>query len=121
MVRNEQDTLVLFAAPQIHGVNPELGLDYFKKQSEAEQQRLEKILNKYMHRAREAGKSNVMISVGQPGDHRESICNAALHVKADAIILGSRGLSTTQSLLVGSVCDYVVHHAPCSVFVVRPH
>ena len=39
--------------------------------------------------------------------------------KADLIIVGSHGYSRWERLLLGSVSDSVVHHAPCSVLVVR--
>jgi len=39
--------------------------------------------------------------------------------KYDMIVIGSRGHSAIGRFLVGSVSDRVVHHAPCSVTVVR--
>lgn len=39
--------------------------------------------------------------------------------KTDLIILGSHGYNRWERLLLGSVSDSVVHHAPCSVLVVR--
>lgn len=37
----------------------------------------------------------------------------------DLIVVGSHGYSRWERLLLGSVSDSVVHHAPCSVLVVR--
>lgn len=37
----------------------------------------------------------------------------------DLIVMGSRGQSAIQRLLVGSVSTQVVHHAKCSVTIVR--
>jgi len=38
----------------------------------------------------------------------------------DLLVLGARGISATRRLLLGSVSDGVLHHASCSVLVVRP-
>ena len=39
--------------------------------------------------------------------------------EADLIIVGRRGLSGVSEMFLGSVSNYVVHHAPCSVLVVQ--
>ena len=39
--------------------------------------------------------------------------------RVDAIVVGSRGLTTLQRLLLGSTAENVVRHAPCPVLVVR--
>lgn len=38
---------------------------------------------------------------------------------ADLIIVGTRGLSATRRMFMGSVSTNVIHHAPCDVLVVR--
>ena len=48
-----------------------------------------------------------------------AICEAAEAHGADVIITGSHGTSHTGEVLLGSVSQYVVHHAPCPVLVVR--
>ena len=37
----------------------------------------------------------------------------------DLIVIGSGGKGFFKRLFTGSVSDYVVHHAPCPVLVVR--
>lgn len=37
----------------------------------------------------------------------------------DLLVMGSRGLSAGRRLLMGSISDALVHHAPCPVLVVR--
>lgn len=48
-----------------------------------------------------------------------AIIKAAEKWNADLIVVGSYGRGFWGRMLVGSVSDAVVHHAPCSVLVVR--
>jgi nucleotide-binding universal stress UspA family protein len=59
---------------------------------------------------------NTEILYGSP-DSR--IVETAEKIKADLIIVGSHGYNRWERILLGSVSDSVVHHAPCSVLVVR--
>jgi nucleotide-binding universal stress UspA family protein len=54
------------------------------------------------------------------GDPRETIVSEAESFKAHTIFVGARGLGRVERLLLGSVSNYVVTHAPCTVEVVRP-
>ena len=47
------------------------------------------------------------------------ICELASRWSADLIIVGSRGLKGLKEMFLGSVSNYVTHHAPCSVLIVR--
>ncbi len=38
---------------------------------------------------------------------------------ADVIVMGRRGHSGLSELILGSVSNYVLHHAPCSVLIVQ--
>lgn len=53
------------------------------------------------------------------GDTREQIVGCAGDWKADLIVVGAHGRKGISRLLLGSVADYVIRHAPCSVEVVR--
>jgi nucleotide-binding universal stress UspA family protein len=53
------------------------------------------------------------------GDPRQAILAMAEAWPADIIVLGSHGRGRFDRLLLGSVSDSVVRHAPCSVVVVR--
>ncbi len=53
------------------------------------------------------------------GSPESSIVETAEQMKADLIIVGSHSYNRWERLLLGSVSDSVVHHAPCSVLVVK--
>jgi len=53
------------------------------------------------------------------GSPESRIVETAEQMPADLIIVGSHGYNRWERLLLGSVSDSVVHHAPCSVLVVR--
>jgi len=53
------------------------------------------------------------------GSPESRIVETAEQMKADLIILGSHGYNRWERLLLGSVSDSVLHHAPCSVLIVR--
>lgn len=53
------------------------------------------------------------------GSPESRIVETAEEMKADMIVVGSHGYNSWERLLLGSVSDSVVHHAPCSVLVVR--
>ena len=53
------------------------------------------------------------------GPPRQVIVDEADRWNADLIVMGSRGLGAWNRLLLGSVSSAVVHHAKCSVEIVR--
>ncbi len=53
---------------------------------------------------------------GNPG---RMICELASNWSADLIVVGSLGLKGLKEIFLGSVSNYVTHHAPCSVLIMR--
>ena len=53
------------------------------------------------------------------GTPESRIVETAEEIGCDLIVLGSHGHNGWERLLLGSVSDSVVHHAHCSVLVVR--
>lgn len=56
------------------------------------------------------------VVVGLPGD---VLVHAAEAKDIDLLVVGARGLGALKRLVLGSVSERVLHHAPCSVLVVH--
>ena len=54
--------------------------------------------------------------LGRPG---KVICTAAQQWEADLIVMGSHGRSGLTEMMMGSVSNYVMHRAPCTVLVLK--
>lgn len=80
-------------------------------------QQAQEWLQDYFQKAIEAGiPSELKCQVGDPGTR---ICQLARNWDANLIVLGRRGHQGISEVLLGSVSNYVVHHAPCSVLIVQ--
>jgi nucleotide-binding universal stress UspA family protein len=53
------------------------------------------------------------------GDVATTICRVAEELPADVVIVGSHGRTGLKRILLGSVSEHVVRHAPCPVLVVH--
>jgi nucleotide-binding universal stress UspA family protein len=51
------------------------------------------------------------------GDPGYELCALAEEWQADLIVLGSHGRSGLKEMMLGSVSNYAMHHAPCSVLI----
>jgi nucleotide-binding universal stress UspA family protein len=75
------------------------------------------LVTKFADRLRDKGfKTSASVVRGEP---RSKIVDVASKWKADLIVVGSHGRTGLKRLLMGSVAEAVVRHAPCSVHVVR--
>ncbi len=53
------------------------------------------------------------------GDPGRVICEVSRNWEADLIMVGRRGHTGLSEFFLGSVSNYVLHHAPCSVLTVQ--
>jgi nucleotide-binding universal stress UspA family protein len=65
------------------------------------------------------GKNVAITSDVLYGTPESRIVETAEEMHADLIVIGSHGYKTWERILLGSVSNSVVHHAHCSVLVVR--
>ena len=91
-----------------------------KVQQENFQKHLEENKGWLRNYAQEANDHGIPAEVScQLADPSVGICDLAQKWGADLIVIGRRGLGGLKEIVLGSVSNYVVHHAPCSVLVVQ--
>lgn len=80
-----------------------------------------KWIEQYERKAKSAGVANVTTKIlaGVGKSEVQMITEHADAVKADMIVMGSRGLGKFKRLVLGSIANGVVSHASCPVFVVK--
>ena len=90
----------------------------YQKRRETDRTREQARLRHLCERARAAGvNADYMQTSGSPG---REICELAESWEADLVMVGSRGRKGLSEMLLGSVSNYVMHHARCSVMIVHP-
>jgi len=62
---------------------------------------------------------NVRVELREGNDTSQEILDAATAFNADLIVMGHKGKNGFERFLLGSVANRVVHHAPCSVWIMR--
>jgi nucleotide-binding universal stress UspA family protein len=85
---------------------------------EGEVRHYEQIISAAVQRAQREGVSSVT-GVCLEGHIAEELVAFLEKHPADLLIMGSRGLSATKRLLLGSTSDEVLHHVGCPVLIVR--
>ena len=103
------------------GMNVELMNQAYQAQSlrlESQEKQASGLLKNYCDAAAKQG-LQVEFDCKMDGDPGHSICESAKNWGADLIVLGRRGRTGFAEAFLGSVSNYVVHHASCSVFVIQ--
>ncbi len=92
-------------------------MEIYQKLWQAYEEKGLTMLKHFAEKARQAGVAvEYTQSSGVPG---KTICHLANTIDADLIIIGRRGHSGLNELVIGSVSNYVMHHANCSVLIVQ--
>lgn len=94
-----------------------LGEPYYQQAIDAVLGGSRDLVAEYEAMFKEAGiECEALLIEGNPGF---KICEVAEIEKSEMIVMGSRGRTDLQGLLLGSVAHKVLHGAPCPVLVVR--
>jgi len=99
---------------------PRLQDDVVKRHMEnlnrMEKQGIERLQYLTEHAIAAGVKAEFTQAVGDPGSR---LCAHAKTWEADLIVMGRRGRTGLTEWFLGSVSNYVLHHAPCSVLTVQ--
>jgi nucleotide-binding universal stress UspA family protein len=91
-------------------------LEVYQEQWEAFKRESLEMLQSFRTQADIAGVTTEFTQ--NPGSPGRCICDVSHNWGADLIIMGRRGHSGLKELFLGSVSNYVLHHASCSVHIV---
>jgi nucleotide-binding universal stress UspA family protein len=114
--RREIIVLTVLNIPYVNRNAPTAGLltECVAREREAAEQHFESIREMF------EGADVALTHVMREGPVAQTIVDVADGEDVDLVVVGARGRSTVQRILLGSTSDYVATHAPCSVLVVRP-
>lgn len=108
-------TMPLIPVPEYYPSLSITTLELYQEEWHAFQAKSLALLEQYRTEAELAGlTADCYQKVGRPG---RTICAVAKAVKVDLIMVGRRGHSGLNEIIIGSVSNYVVHHAPVAVLV----
>ncbi|MCY7322549.1 MAG: universal stress protein [Phormidesmis sp. CAN_BIN36] len=106
--------------PAIDGIYPGLHRQtiqiYMSQWHQFEQQALDSLRSLSCQAAEAGVPAEFTQSLGDPG---RIICNLARTWDADLVMVGRRGRAGLSEFFLGSVSNYVLHHAPCSVLTIQ--
>ena len=117
----EEDTSPLPIPPNMTdfypGAGNEMTLEMWRQQWEVFER---EGINLLQSLAEEAKNASLEVEYKQiSGSPSRNICKLARECQADLIVIGRRGRSGFSEMILGSVSNYVLHHAPCSVLIVQ--
>ena len=89
----------------------------YRAEYQARRETGKQILTKLIEKSANVGIEAEFIQ--SEGDAGKTICQCAQAENVNLVIVGSHGRRGLEEFLVGSVSNYVMHRAPCSVMVAR--
>jgi len=115
------DTMTLSPAfPNEFGVSPQFISQAYQVEFVRLEQQIHDIqatLQRFCALAKREGlAATYQYKIAEPG---QGLCEAAQQWQADLMIVGRRGRRGLTEALLGSVSNYVLHHAPCAVLVIQ--
>jgi len=103
-----------YVAPMVSPYEIPVPEDFIQQTRAAAESRLEELVSE----GKGAGlycQGHILSDSADPG-----ISNLARSLHADLIVMGTKGGTRLRHILMGSVAERTVRHAPCSVLTVKP-
>ena len=117
---SEVKVITAFDSPVTVGIEPWAApLTYFDQLEAVVRATAEAVITGAVEKLSITEASLKVSSEAIQGPPRQVIIEEAERWGADLIMMGSRGLGAWNRLVLGSISSAVVHHAPCSVEIVR--
>ena len=125
LAQDDSKIVLLQVVPELHGnVATEIDLAYGWSQ-QAEEVVASKIRSDLEAHAKDLKEMYAFAEVPAVrvilGDPAATILETAQHVRADLIVMTTRGQGAAKRFILGSVTDRVAHHSTTPVFVFRPN
>lgn len=116
-MKKEDDYVILIHTPERYNVM-DASATVLKEILEEVRVKVRKLEEKYKKKMEEKGlKAGKFVT--RRGDPGEAIVHVAEKESCDIIITGSRGIGMIRRTILGSVSDYVLHHAHCPVLICK--
>jgi nucleotide-binding universal stress UspA family protein len=109
---------ITFYSPRTSSTLDRTASEIYQKQWEEFEQKGLDFLRSHAETAKASGVTEVEFTQN-PGNPGRVICELAQNWNADLIAVGRRGRSGLSELVLGSVSNYVLHHAPCEVLIIH--
>ncbi|BAY83068.1 hypothetical protein NIES267_25540 [Calothrix parasitica NIES-267] len=106
--------------PSLTTMSPGMvNMDLVAEANTTKHQKVEKHLASFQQQAASQGVSVECKLYEATGSVGSQISQIAQDLNVDLIILGRKGHNAIAEALLGSVSNYVMHHAPCAVLIIQ--
>lgn len=120
-IHRDDDKVILLHVPEYHTVvqSPMVMADVtvITEMMQEEEKRIKSFLETLGQKLKDKKVGGKVKSVG--GNPGEVICKVSNDEHASLIVTGTRGMGKIRRTFLGSISDYIIHHAHVPVLVVR--
>jgi nucleotide-binding universal stress UspA family protein len=115
---HEAAITLLYVVPTNYGLGEYGGIDYASLEGEMRASGEKQLAKLVVDEVRGEVPADTLLRAGSPA---AEIIEVAKSLGADLIVISTHGRTGLKHVLLGSIAEHVVRHAPCPVLVVREH